>query len=118
MSQLFRIMILVAVLGGMAVPAHAQNVAAGQAKFGQLCATCHGAAGKGDGPAAAGLTPKPRNFQDAAYMGKRTDADLKKVIQEGGAAAGMSPVMPPWKASLAEQDVANLVAFIRSLGKK
>jgi mono/diheme cytochrome c family protein len=28
--------------------------------------TCHGAEGKGDGPAAAALNPKPRNFTDVA----------------------------------------------------
>ncbi|OGQ05849.1 MAG: hypothetical protein A2W61_06600 [Deltaproteobacteria bacterium RIFCSPLOWO2_01_44_7] len=93
------------------------DVAAGKAKYNLLCTTCHGATGKGDGAAAAALNPKPRNFQDVAYMSKKTDADLKKVIQQGGAAVGMSPVMPPWGSSLNDQDVANVIAYIRSLGK-
>lgn len=92
--------------------------AAGKAKYDQLCATCHGATGKGDGAAAAALNPKPRNFQDAAVMSKKTDAYLKTIIQKGGAAAGLSPLMPPWGSSLTEQDIANVIAYIRSLEKK
>lgn len=94
------------------------DIAAGKVKYNTLCASCHGATGKGDGAAAAALNPRPRNFQDVAYMGKKTDADLKKVIQKGGAAAGLSPLMPAWGASLTEQDIANVIAYIRSLGKK
>lgn len=94
------------------------EVNAGKAKFQMFCASCHGATGKGDGAAAAALNPKPRNFQDAAYMSKKTDAQLKKGIQQGGAAVGLSPLMPPWGSSLSEQDLANVIAYIRSLGKK
>lgn len=91
---------------------------AGKAKYDMLCSACHGATGKGDGAAAAALNPKPRNFQDAGYMGKKSDADLAKVIKQGGTATGMSPVMPPWGSSLNEQEVANIIAYIRSLAKK
>ncbi len=93
------------------------DLVAGKAKFDQICATCHGATGKGDGAAAAALNPKPRNFQDVAYMSKRTDDQLRKVIQEGGAANGMSAVMPSWKAVLNEQDITNIIGYIRQLGK-
>lgn len=94
------------------------DVNAGKAKFQMFCASCHGATGKGDGAAAAALNPKPRNFQDTATMGKKTDAHLKKVIQQGGTAVGLSALMPPWGSSLSEQDLANVIAYIRSLGKK
>lgn len=30
------------------------------------CASCHGAAGRGDGPVSATLDPRPRDFRDAA----------------------------------------------------
>lgn len=89
------------------------DLSAGKAKYNQFCATCHGASGKGDGPAAAALNPKPRNLSAT----KRSDAELKKIIKEGGAANGMSPLMPPWGPSLSEQDVTNLIAYIRSLAK-
>lgn len=93
------------------------DLVAGKAKFDQICAACHGATGKGDGAAAAALNPKPRNFQDVAYMSKRSDDQLRKVIQEGGAANGMSAVMPSWKAVLNEQDITNVIGYIRQLGK-
>lgn len=101
---------------GMA-SAQAADVAAGKAKFQTLCASCHGATGKGDGAAAAALTPRPRNLADAAYMKTRSDADLKKVIMDGGPAVGKSASMPPWKASLQGADLDNIVAYIRSFAK-
>lgn len=92
----------------------AADLKAGQAKFQTLCVTCHGASGKGDGAAAAALNPKPKDLS----VTKRTDVELKKIIKEGGAANGMSPLMPPWGPSLSAQDIDNLVGYIRSLGKK
>jgi mono/diheme cytochrome c family protein len=107
------------IMGTIAVPSivHAADANAGKAKFQQLCASCHGANGKGDGAAAANLNPKPRNLSDAAYMKTRTDADLKNIILNGGPAVGKSATMPPWKASLQAADVDNIIAFIRTLSK-
>ena len=34
----------------------------GQMLYSKLCWTCHGKNGKGDGPAAANLNPKPKDF--------------------------------------------------------
>ncbi len=104
-----------AILISLPTWAQAADVAAGKAKFQQLCAACHGPGGKGDGAAAASLTPKPRNFTDAAYMSKRTDAQLAAVIKNGGAANGFSPLMVAWGSSLSDADIANIVAYIRTL---
>ncbi len=90
------------------------DLAAGKAKFDQYCATCHGSSGKGDGPAGAALNPKPRNFTDASLMGQKSDAQLAKVIKEGGAASGLSPLMVAWGSVLSDQDIANIVAYIRT----
>lgn len=35
------------------------DAAAGQALYQDYCAVCHGPSGRGDGPAAAGLSPRP-----------------------------------------------------------
>lgn len=91
--------------------AAAPDLAAGKAKFQQLCATCHGQVGKGDGPAGAGLNPKPRDLS----ITTKTDAELKTIMTKGGAAAGLSPTMPPMGATLSEPELANVIAFIRSL---
>lgn len=93
----------------------AADAAQGKAKYQQLCVSCHGASGAGDGAAAAALNPKPRNLTDAAYMKTKTDAQLAKTIKEGGAAVGLSPMMPPWSAALNDQDIANVVAYLRTL---
>ncbi len=55
------------------------DAAKGKAAFDQLCASCHGAAGKGDGPAAAALTPKARNLTDKAYMSGLKEAYLENM---------------------------------------
>lgn len=57
------------------------------------CATCHGPQGAGDGPASAALNPRPRNFRDPSWHARATDEHLRKVIVEGGASVGLSPLM-------------------------
>lgn len=101
-----------------AVGAQAQtaaDIAVGKTKFQQLCSACHGATGKGDGPGAMGLTPKPRDLSDATFLKSKTDVQLEKVIKEGGPANGLSPLMPPWGAALNAQEMKGVIAYIRSL---
>lgn len=63
--------------------------------FASRCTPCHGPKGRGDGPASAGLTPKPRNFTDPTWQAKVTDEHIEKIVLYGGAAVGKSPAMPP-----------------------
>ena len=93
----------------------AQDAAAGQEIYTQYCALCHGPQGKGDGSLSANLDPKPRNHTDGAYMNALSDAHLLKVIGGGGAAAGLSPIMPAWGAILSAQQIQDVVAFVRTL---
>jgi mono/diheme cytochrome c family protein len=107
----------------LATPAAAAgDAAAGKAKYDMFCATCHGPGGKGDGPVGASLNPKPRDFSKGEFKfdtdgdGKPgTDADLKNVVKNGGGAYGGSAMMAPWGATLSEADLANVVAFVRTL---
>lgn len=86
--------------------------------FNTICATCHGQSGKGDGPAAAALETKPRNYTDKAWQAGVTDAQIKKIILEGGAAVGKSPLMPAWTQFADKPDVLNeLVKIVRSFGQ-
>src|SRR6476646_9820572 len=62
--------------------------------YDQRCASCHGPQGKGDGPEAAKLALRPRNFSDPTWQLAVPDRLLQKAILEGGAAVGKSPVMP------------------------
>lgn len=74
------------------------------------CASCHGASGKGDGPAAAALPTKPADWT-SARVAKETDGELFWKITNGRGA------MPPWK-HLPEKDRWEIVNYIRTLQKK
>jgi len=105
---------------GTTATAPAAGGAAEEARsmFTTLCSTCHGTSGTGDGPAAANLDPKPRNYTDKAWQASVTDEQLKQIILGGGASVGKSAMMP---ASPQLQDkpevVAELVKIVRSFGK-
>jgi mono/diheme cytochrome c family protein len=89
-----------------------------QAMFNTVCATCHGADGTGNGPAAANLNPKPRNYTDPAWQASVTDEDIKKTILLGGQAVGKSPMMPGQPQLREEPAVLDeLVKIIRGFGK-
>jgi len=77
----------------------------------ERCVLCHGPQGRGDGVAAAGLNPKPRNHTDGAYMNKRTDAELLEVIRKGKGA------MPPWGSVLSEAEIQAVLKHVRSLAQ-
>jgi len=91
------------------------DVSAGETIYGRYCVTCHGAGGKGDGPAGKVLVPKPADHSNPAVMKARTDQDLYRVILRGGAAVGKSPSMAPWGGVLNDGDIRDVIAFIRSL---
>ena len=79
------------------------------------CAKCHGLDGKGDGPAGKLLKTKPADWTDKAKMGKLSDTDLFNVIKNGGASVGKSKLMPAWKDKLSDEQIGDVIAFIRSL---
>ena len=86
--------------------------------FATRCTPCHGASGHGDGAAAAALNPKPRNYSDKAWQASITDEKIAKTIVVGGAAVGLSALMPPNPDLADKPDVVNaLVAKIRGFGK-
>ncbi|NOY16079.1 MAG: cytochrome c [Gammaproteobacteria bacterium] len=82
------------------------------------CAQCHGLTGKGDGPnVTKDFKTDPRNFTSVADMEKLSDADIKNVVMDGGAAVSKSELMPPWGKTIAEADVDKLVAYVRKFCK-
>ena len=92
------------------------DIQKGKALYAQSCASCHGADGKG-GPVAAALNPKPRDLSDRAYMTGLKDQQVAEVIKKGGAAAGKSPLMPPFGGMLSDADVQNVIGYVRELAK-
>lgn len=95
-------------------PGNPELVRAADEIFERRCATCHGARGRGDGPAGRGLFPGPRDFADADWQARTDEARLRAVIVGGGAAVGLSTHMLP-NPDLADSPalVGELVAKIR-----
>ena len=89
----------------------ADPIAHGKQIYLARCALCHGPEGKGDGPAAAGLNPKPRNHTDGTYMRSRTDDQLLEVIHNGKGG------MPAWGSVLSEQEIHDVLKYVRTLAK-
>ena len=89
------------------------NPRAGKAIFSQNCAVCHGASGKGDGVAAAGLNPKPANFADAGRQAAMTEKKQLHIVAAGGPSEKLSPAMPPFGDALTDQQIRDVVAFVR-----
>jgi cytochrome c553 len=100
-------------------PPSKQSGEAARALFQQTCALCHGADGSGNGPMAAQLNPRPRNYTDPTWQASVTDEDLKAIIVGGGAAVGKSNSMPP-NPGLKDDPVMldGLVKLIRGFAKK
>ena len=128
MTRFFLTSLIIAAFAiGSVIPsaAFAGDAEAGKMKFLELCVSCHGEGGKGDGPtglalAAAGQ-PAPRDFTIGEFVldpdkdgTNGSDSDLKEVITKGALAFGGSPLMAPI-VGLSDADLDNLVAFIRSL---
>ncbi len=79
------------------------------------CVGCHGWLLKGDGPNATYLDPYPRDLTaGAAYMNKKTNVELFAVIKGGGSAVDLADVMPQWGNLLQDQDIWNVIAWIRA----
>jgi cytochrome c oxidase cbb3-type subunit 3 len=118
-KRLHEMMIFIAALCAVVLStsliAQAADAEQGKKLYGQFCASCHGQSGKGDGAAAAALNPKPRDHTDKDYMSKMSDADMLSVIKNGGASIGKSPLMPPWGASLKDDQIQDIIAYIRTL---
>jgi cytochrome c oxidase cbb3-type subunit 2 len=90
----------------------------GRSVYGRRCASCHGARGRGDGPAAYLLYPKPRNFHrgpfrfGSSWVGEPTDEDLFRVISRGIPGSAM----PSWAHLTARKRWA-LVHYVKSLSE-
>lgn len=89
------------------VPLHADSAAA-EATYKAKCAMCHGPDGKGETPTGKAMKVKDFGSDDVQKM---SDADLSGVISAG------KGKMPAYKTLTPEQ-VKDLVAYVRALGKK
>jgi mono/diheme cytochrome c family protein len=90
----------------------ADAVAAGKQTFATTCVPCHGSTGRGDGPAAVALNPKPANYTTSAISAESDGSLFWKLSEGRGAMVG-------FKATLSEKQRWELISYIRTLqGKK
>jgi mono/diheme cytochrome c family protein len=92
----------------------------GQQLFARDCAACHGETGNGNGPAGAnlpgltamhpGMKRGPADFADPSQMLGASDVLLQGKILRGGMGTGM----PEWGSLYTEQDIWNVISFVRS----
>jgi len=81
----------------------------GRRIYTEQCAGCHGDEGRGDGPAAAALVPKPRNFRDSAFWKDRTTAELESVVRSGKPAS----MMMAFGGALTDAEIAAVVRYVQ-----
>lgn len=79
----------------------------GAQTFKTNCTSCHGNKGKGNGPAAVALRPRPTNLTKKIVQ-KSSDGALYWKIYHGKGA------MPTWGKSLKSKQIWALVAFIKN----
>ncbi|MBI1987179.1 MAG: c-type cytochrome [Nitrospinae bacterium] len=99
------------------VPATREARAAGKDVYAKRCRFCHGPEGKGDGPVADYLNPRPRDFTRGLFKFRTTgsgelptDEDLFQTISQG--VSGTS--MPAWKGLLTERERWEVIQYLKS----
>lgn len=92
-----------------------------RALYMQRCFWCHGEDGGGDGPSAAGMVPRPRDFRAARYgirstAGGRlpTDDDLFRVIERGMPGTPMQA----WGEVLSAAEIRSVVSYIKEFSPR
>ena len=81
------------------------------------CVQCHGLDGNGKGINIRDMSVQPRDHTDAKAMSGRSDEMIFKVIKEGGPSIDKSVLMPPWGDTLSDDEIKDLVAYLRKLCK-
>src|SRR6266487_287104 len=82
------------------------------------CVECHGESGRGDGPSATYLTPRPRDFTSGKFKIRSTetgsvptDDDLVQSVRQGLYATAM----PAWDRILADTEIREVVDYVKTL---
>jgi len=95
------------------------DIERGTKVYKEYCVQCHGKEGRGDGPGARGLDPKPAVHAELPLIDYPDDY-LYNLIFYGGKSLGKSSNMPDWGMTLSKQNIADVIAYLRSTfkGKK
>ena len=86
----------------------------GRALYMLACASCHGAAGDGEGRSASLQVPVP-DFTDCSFSSREPDADWIAVAHEGGPVRGFDPAMPSFSDAFTVDQLQSVMDYIRTL---
>jgi mono/diheme cytochrome c family protein len=93
------------------VPATVDSIAAGYDVYLNSCARCHGVDARGGGPDSSTTQVRPPALTGpGSHLGQHTDGDLHYFVSNGLAGG-----MPAWAAQLSDQDIWNVINYLRSL---
>ncbi|MBI4523598.1 MAG: c-type cytochrome [Deltaproteobacteria bacterium] len=90
-------------------PPGIEGYQAGRSIFFMYCVGCHGESGSGGGPVGHLLSPEPRDFTDAIWMNKQTEAYLFSVTTDGKP----DTAMPPFKDILTAKERALVIRYVQ-----
>ncbi len=97
-------------VANLLTPMKAQ-LARGESLYKMDCAPCHGVEGKGDGPAAASLNPKPRDYHvTTGWINGRLLSDMFKTVSQGIPGSAMVS----FAGALSANDRLAVIDYIRS----
>ena len=91
-----------------------EALAKGKEIYDKYCLVCHGAEGKGEGPAAKSLDPKPSDMTRKVMVGEMRDRFWFWRISEGGTVEpykSLGSSMPAWKDILTEDEIWAVIAY-------
>ena len=80
----------------------------GEIYYMQNCTACHGADGKGEGPRAYFIFPRPRNFQHPASKARFNRPELFAAIKKGV----VGREMPAWEKVMSDQQIADITEYV------
>lgn len=109
-DRLFLVLLLCGSGSGVLLAQPSGTLDRGHTVYREHCVECHGEGGKGDGPKAPFLSPRPGNLVSAATSAK-TDKELLRTIAQGKPRTAM----PGWKEALPEEDQQAVLQYIRSM---
>jgi mono/diheme cytochrome c family protein len=102
-------------------PQNGGNAGLGRAVFEGRCAPCHGKDGKGDGPYAMLLNPRPRDFTLGMFEYRTTesgslptDEDLKRTITKGLPGTAM----PAWGRFVKGDSLDAVIAYVKTFSSR
>ena len=85
--------------------------------YNTYCVQCHGVNRDGNGVNSRDMPVKPRDHTDTKAMGDTPDETLLKAIKGGGLAVGKSILMPKWEGLLTDDDMKEMVSYLRFVSK-